>query len=153
MKRSRHRRLRAKAWASRWRWPLILGGSAAILALINARTASGATAGANPRMPLLPGPAGLPMQSGTQTIPELPGAEAPTATQINTAAGFWNTLTPGDSLTSGYLNFPSGAQSAAALFPIRYDGYGSPYTQWAGKVFILTGPDASGNYTATQIQL
>lgn len=154
MKRSRHRALRAKAWASRWKWPLWLGGASAVLLMINARSAAAAESH--------PGSAGsaggsapglLPRQAGTQNIPELPGATAPTATQISSAQDFWDTLTAGAAPASGYINFPSGSQAAAALFDVRYDGYGSPYVQWAGQAYILTGPDASGNLTATRVMV
>jgi hypothetical protein len=132
-----------------WLGLLGLGG----LALFKSRTASAAT------FPSLPGSApaqpagaiGLPIQAGTQNIPELPGEKAPTASQVQSAGPFWDTLTPGTGPSSGYINFPSGTQAAAALFQVRNDGYGSPYVQWAGLTWILTGPDASGNYTATQV--
>ncbi len=103
--------------------------------------------------PLLPGNApAQPVQAGTQNIPELPGSMAVTSPQVSSAASYWATLAPVQGFDSGYINFPSGSQAAAALFPVRADVYGSPYVQWAGVLFILTGPDSSGNYTATQIQ-
>lgn len=93
----------------------------------------------------------LPIQAGTQNIPELPGSMAVTAPTVQGALSFWDTLNPGGSMSSGYINFPSGSQVAATLFQTRYDGYGSPYVQWAGLTYILTGPDVSGNYSATQV--
>lgn len=104
-----------------------------------------------PRAPS--GGGNYPIQAGTQNIPELPGSMATTAGAITNAASFWNSLGSGDALASGYINFPSGSQAAAALFPVRTDVYGSPYIQWAGQVYILMGPDSMGNYTATQIQV
>lgn len=97
-------------------------------------------------------PAALPIQAGTTNIPELPAAGAVTASGVSNAQAFWNTLAPGQPITSGYVNFPSGTQAAATFFQIANDSYGSAYVQWAGAVYILTGPDVSGNYTATQVQ-
>lgn len=95
----------------------------------------------------------LPIQQGTQNIPELPGNMAPTSNNINTAAQYWANMAPVQGFSSGYINFPSGSQAAAALFPVRADVYGSPYVQWAGQLYILMGPDSSGNYNATQVMV
>jgi len=73
--------------------------------------------------------------------------------QIGSAADYWARMAPAQGFDSGYVNFPSGSQAAAALFPVRVDVYGSPYVQWAGQLYILTGPDASGNYNATQVRV
>lgn len=102
---------------------------------------------------LMPPSGRLPIQTGTYNIPELPGAMAPTATEFTDAASFWTTLGAGDPLSSGYVNFPSGSQAAAAAFQTRYDPYGSAYVQWAGSVYILIGPDSMGNYTATRVMV
>lgn len=102
---------------------------------------------------LTSGAIGLPIQQGTQSIPELPGSMAPTSAMIGTADQYWANMAPAQGFSSGYINFPSGSQAAAALFPVRADVYGSPYVQWAGNLYILLGPDASGNYNATQVML
>jgi hypothetical protein len=124
-------------------------------ALFKSRSASAAVpalpGGAAAQPLLTSGAIGLPIQAGTQNIPELPGSMAPTANDVTTAASYWANMAPAQELTSGYINFPSGSQSAAALFPVRVDVYGSPYVQWAGNLYILTGPDSSGNYSATQV--
>lgn len=150
---ARHRKQRAKAWAARWKAPLLLGGAAGVLLLINAKRVSAAE---NPNM-TFPGsgfdPIALPIQAGTRILPELPGSMAPTATSIGSAADYWSRMAPVQGYSSGYINFPSGSQAAAALFPVRADVYGSPYVQWAGNLYILVGPDASGNYTATQVRV
>lgn len=91
--------------------------------------------------------------SGRMPPAGLPGAMAPTATEFTDAASFWTTLGAGDPLSSGYVNFPSGSQAAAAAFQTRYDPYGSAYVQWAGSVYILIGPDSMGNYTATRVMV
>ncbi len=126
-----------------------------MLFLINSKTASaGQVWGQGNALPPPPsGKGAYPIQAGTQNIPELPGAGAPSAGDVSNAASFWNSLGGGGSLSSGYINFPSGSQAAASLFQVRSDAYGSPYVQWAGRVYILTGPDSMGNYTATQIQV
>lgn len=131
--------------------PYLIAGAGLLAYLLWPRSSSAATGAVSS---MLPPPSGvLPIQAGTQNIPELPGVMAPTAGAITGANNFWNSLGGGGSLSSGWINFPSGSQSAAALFQIRYDVYGSPYIQWAGQVYILTGPDSMGNYTATQIQV
>lgn len=164
MKRPRHVVARTKALASRWKWPLLLGGGALVLFFVNSKTASAATLpqglpGPSPAptpspMPaVVPSGVDYPIQAGTQNIPELPGSGAITSMQVTDANSFWNSLSPGASMSSGYINFPSGSQAAATLFPTRYDSYGSPYVQWAGAAYILIGPDSSGNYTATQVMV
>lgn len=143
----------ASAGMSPWVWLGLLGVGG--YALFKSTSASAATPGnAAPQGPQNPGnllASLLPIQAGTQNIPELPGVMAATAPQVSTAAGYWATLAPAQGFDTGYINFPSGSQAAAALFPVRVDVYGSPYVQWAGLLFILTGPDSSGNYTATQV--
>lgn len=150
----KHRRLRARAWTSRWRWPLILGGGAAVLFFINARQASATPAptpsGSGGTLPP-PAPSGLPIQAGTQNIPELPASMAPTAPELTASGSFWDNLQPVASLSSGYINFPSGAQSAAALFPARMDASGNYYVQWSGLVYVLGNQDSSGNWPAQAV--
>jgi hypothetical protein len=93
----------------------------------------------------------LPIQAGTQNIPELPATMAPTAPEIGSSVSLWDNLTPVPGLTSGYINFPSGAQSAAALFPTRMDSSGQYYVQWAGLVYVLGSQDGSGNWPAQAV--
>ena len=143
---------RAKG-ASPWVWLALVGAGA--YALLRSKSAAAST-------PTLAAPAGppnpgavltslRPIQAGTQNIPELPSTLAVTQSQVSGAASFWDTLLQGPAFDSGWINFPSGSQSAATLFQTRYDTYGSPYVQWAGLTYILTGPDSSGNYTATRV--
>ncbi len=140
---------------SPWVWLGLLGlGGFALFKSQSASAATPAGAAQGPPNPgslltsLLPS---LPIQAGTQNIPELPGTLAVTAPLVSGSTSFWDTLTVGSSMPAGYINFPSGSQAAATLFQTRYDSYGSPYVQWAGLTYILTGPDVSGNYTATQV--
>jgi hypothetical protein len=101
---------------------------------------------------LLPAPTtGLPIQAGTQNIPELPATMAPTQPQIQASGSFWDNLLPVQGLSSGYVNFPSGAQAAAALFPMRMDANGNYYVQWSGLVYVLGNQDSSGNWPAQAI--
>jgi hypothetical protein len=93
----------------------------------------------------------LPIQAGTQNIPELPATMAPTAPEIGSSASLWNNLSPAPGLTSGYINFPSGAQAAAALFPTRMDANGQYYVQWGGLVYVLGVQDGSGNWPAQAV--
>jgi hypothetical protein len=91
----------------------------------------------------------LPIQAGTQNIPELPAGSAVNAGQVAASNSFWNSLQPVGSLSSGYINFPSGAQAAATLFDTRMDGTnGNFYVQWAGQTYLVGDPDSSGNYPA-----
>ncbi len=80
----------------------------------------------------------------------VPGVLAPTGSQITAAAAVWQNLTATTGPNSGYVNFPSGSQAAAALLPWATDGAGNYYTQWAGQIYIVgVGyTDSSGNYTA-----
>lgn len=79
-----------------------------------------------------------------------PGVLAPTGSQITAASAVWSNLTPTTGPTSGYVNFPSGSQAAAAFLPWATDGSGNYYTQWAGQIFIVGvgSTDSNGNYTA-----
>lgn len=94
---------------------------------------------------------GLPIQAGTQSIPELPATMATTSDQLSSAGTFWDTLQPVQSLPSGYINFPSGAQAAAAIFQTRMDANGSYYVQWAGLTYVLGNQDSSGNWPAQAV--
>jgi hypothetical protein len=78
------------------------------------------------------------------------GALAPTGSQISAASAVWSNLTATSGPTSGYVNFPSGSQAAAAFLPWATDGAGNYYTQWAGQIYIVgVGyTDSNGNYTA-----
>ncbi len=82
---------------------------------------------------------------------ELPGSSAPTASAISSSSSFWGTLTPTAAITSGYINFPSGSQAAAADFFPRMDSAGNYYVQWAGLVYELGFMDAQGNWPATLV--
>lgn len=140
-----------------WMWLAVLGIGGFVLY----RKASAAPAGgilpiapAQPAQPPLTtvGPVSLlPIQAGTQNIPELPSSMAPTAPEIGSSASLWDNLTPVQGLSSGYINFPSGAQSAAALFPTRMDQNGQYYVQWAGLVYVLGSQDGSGNWPAQAV--
>lgn len=133
--------------------PWLIGAGALAGYFLLSRKASASEATTPNGAAMLMPSTGFPIQAGTQNIPELPGSMAPTATQFTDAASFWTTLGTGDALSSGYVNFPSGSQAAAAAFQTRYDPYGSAYVQWAGRVYILTGPDSMGNYTATAVMV
>lgn len=80
----------------------------------------------------------------------VPGAIAPTGSQVTASAAIWSNLTATTGPTSGYVNFPSGSQAAAAFLPWATDGAGNYYTQWAGQIYIVgVGfTDSNGNYTA-----
>lgn len=96
----------------------------------------------------------LPIQAGTQNIPELPATMAPTQPELQASASFWDNLTPVAPLPSGYVNFPSGAQAAAATFAggnTRMDSGGSYYVQWSGIVYVLGSQDSSGNWPAQAV--
>jgi hypothetical protein len=149
---SKHRVLRTKAWASRWKTPLMLGGAAGVLLLINARRASAGESNASGLFPSSGNAATqLPIQSGTQHIPELPGSGALTSGQFQEARGLWDSLIPVMPLDSGYINFPSGSQAAATLFTTKMDGMGNYYVQWAGRTFQLGNQDATGNWPAIAV--
>jgi hypothetical protein len=76
---------------------------------------------------------------------------APTQPEISASGSFWDNLQPVQGLSSGYINFPSGAQAAAALFPTRMDANGQYYVQWAGLVYVLGNQDSSGNWPAQPV--
>lgn len=84
---------------------------------------------------------------------EVPGSLAPTSQQIATSGASWDTLTPVDAIASGYIDFPSGTQAAAADFSnglTRMDpSSGEYYVQWAGETYVLGQMDAQGNWPAT----
>lgn len=137
-----------------WLWLLLLGGGAYALLKSNKASAATTPAVSAPAGPVNPGlllNSLLPIQAGTVNIPELPGSFAVSAPEVSGSASFWDTLLSGPSLPAGYVNFPSGSQAAATLFQTHYDTYGSAYVQWGGLTYILTGPDSSGNYTATRV--
>lgn len=144
----RHRKKRATAFAWRWKWPLLFGGGAAALFIANAKATAAeenpSTVGGNPTLPRLPPSSGMP-SAGPQF---LPGTFAPTGSQAAAANSLWDTLQPVGSLDSGYINFPSGAQAAAALFPARMDEYGTYYVQWGGLTYALGSMDGLGNWSA-----
>jgi len=143
---ARHRVLRTKAWASRWKTPLVLGGAAGVLLLINARRASAA----EPGTPSVDEPFPSSGNAATQ-LPELPGAGALTSAQFTSANTYWDSLIPVMPLDSGYINFPSGSQAAATLFTTKMDAMGNYYVQWAGRTFVLGSQDAMGNWPAMAV--
>jgi hypothetical protein len=146
------RKTPASGGVSPWVWLGLLGAGA--WALLRSGKANAATPAGLLSAPANPGAvlqSMLPIQAGTQNSPELPGERAVSQPLVAGSASFWDTLLAGPSIPAGWINFPSGSQAAATLFQTRYDVYGSPYVQWAGLSYILTGPDASGNYTATQV--
>jgi len=140
---------------------LIFGGLLIAGAVYFVRKAAATTA-APASAPALPSPAQpslttvgpvslLPIQAGTQNIPELPASMAPTTAEMESSVSLWDNLQPVPGLTSGYINFPSGAQSAAALFPARMDSSGQYYVQWGGLVYVLGSQDGSGNWPAQPV--
>lgn len=80
----------------------------------------------------------------------VPGSFAPTGSAVTAAAAVWANLAPTSGPTTGYVNFPTGSQAAAAFLPWATDGAGNYYTQWAGQIYIVgVGyTDPNGNYTA-----
>lgn len=150
-----HRAAPASQGVSSWVWLGLLGAGA--WALLRSGKASAATPSGALSAPASPPNPGsvlqsmLPIQAGTQNIPELPGSMAVSQPLVSGSTSFWDTLLAGPSIPAGWINFPSGSQAAATLFQTRYDVYGSAYVQWAGLSYILVGPDASGNYSATQV--
>lgn len=139
-----------------WVWLALLGAGAWALLRSGKASAATATPGSpslNPGQLLtqLSSASPWPIQAGTQNIPELPGSMAVSQPLVAGAASFWDSLIAGPQIPAGWINFPSGSQAAATLFQTRYDTYGSPYVQWAGLTYILVGPNASGNYTATRV--
>ncbi len=128
-----------------------------MLFLINWRRASAAAlpASSNPSVlpptPLATSTPALPIQAGTQNSPELPDTMAPTAAEVSASGSFWDRLQPVQSVDSGYINFPSGAQAAATLFQTRMDANGQYYVQWGGLVYVLGSQDSSGNWPAQPV--
>lgn len=95
--------------------------------------------------------AAVPISGGTWPAPApVPGSIAPTGSQITAAAAVWSNLTSTTGPNTGYVNFPTGSQAAAALLPWATDGAGNYYTQWAGQIYIVgVGyTDTNGNYSA-----
>lgn len=86
--------------------------------------------------------------TGAPVIPELPGAQAPTSGELAAGGSFWDTLTPVQAISSGFINFPSGSQAAASEFLPRMDQSGNYYVQWAGQTYGLGAMDANGNWPA-----
>lgn len=101
-----------------------------------------------PSMPSLPGINLSPIDVSS-ALPELPGSIAVTAAQAAQGTSLWDGLSSAPTLVSGWVNFPSGSQAAASLFEVRADAAGNNYVEWSGQVYQLSGPDDSGNYTAT----
>lgn len=81
-------------------------------------------------------------------VRELPGSGATTASQVGRSATLWSEMSYAPAPTSGYVNFPSGAQAAAALFQVKVDPAGRQIVQWAGRNYALGPQDAMGNYPA-----
>jgi hypothetical protein len=102
---------------------------------------------------LAPSPAGSVLTM--PALQPLPGSMAPTQPQIAGAVSFWDTLAPATPPMSGYIQFPSGSQAAAALFGYgntAMDNSGNFYVQWAGGVYRLANtPDRSGNWASVQV--
>lgn len=136
-------------------WGWLLGGGGLLAYLFYSRRASASTpVGPVSHLP----PQGsvsqtvpLPIQAGTQNIPELPGSGAVTAPQVAASGSFWDSLTPVQSIDSGYINFPTGSQAAATLFQTRMDDQGNYYVQWAGLTYLLGSQDSSGNWPAVPV--
>ena len=79
----------------------------------------------------------------------VPGSIAPTGSAVTAAQAVWSNLTPSSGPNSGWVNFSTGSQAAAALLPWATDGSGNYYTQWAGLIYLVNVlPDANGNYSA-----
>lgn len=92
-----------------------------------------------------------PTPGGLISAPQpVPGAIAPTGSQITAAQAIWQNLTSTTGPNTGFVNFPSGSQAASAFLPWATDGSGNYYTQWAGQIYIVgvAQPDSSGNYDA-----
>lgn len=97
-----------------------------------------------------PGVAPAPASSPFLAPAPVPGSIAPTGSQVTAAQAIWANLTATTGPYSGYVNFPSGSQAAAAFLPWATDTAGNYYTQWAGQIYIVgvTQPDSNGNYPA-----
>lgn len=80
----------------------------------------------------------------------VPGAIAPTGSQVTAAQAVWGNLTSTTGPTDGFVNFPSGSQAASIFLPWATDGSGNYYTQWAGQIYIVgvAYRDMMGNYAA-----
>lgn len=79
----------------------------------------------------------------------VPGNIAPTGSAITATTAVWQNLTPATGPNTGYVNFSTGSQAAAALLPWATDGQGNYYTQWAGLIYLVNVvPDSNGNYAA-----
>ena len=91
-----------------------------------------------------------PVTGGTLAPPQaVPGSMAPTVSQTSAAAAIWANFTPSAGPTSGYVNFPSGSQSAALFLPWATDSAGNNYTMWAAQIYLVSPtPDMQGNYAA-----
>lgn len=143
--------------AGRKRLMLIAAGIGALaIYFISKANAANAQVGdtgltGNAGLPQLPSGlyTGAPGPSGTTPVYQstLP---APTSTQVAQQGSIWANLKalPSSPYSSGYVNFPSGSQAAAALLPWRTDGV-NYFTNWAGVVYsVPVETDAYGNYTA-----
>jgi hypothetical protein len=97
-----------------------------------------------------PAAATVPASSPFLPPAPVPGSIAPTGSQITAAQAIWQNLTTTTGPYSGYVNFPTGSQAAAAFLPWATDTAGNYYTQWAGQIYIVgvTQPDSNGNYPA-----
>jgi hypothetical protein len=92
----------------------------------------------------------LPAGSPISPPMPVPGAIAPTGSQVTAAQAIWQNLTSTTGPNTGFVNFPSGSQAAAAFLPWATDSAGNYYTQWAGQIYLVgvAQPDSSGNYAA-----
>jgi len=108
------------------------------------RPAGGSGAAVLPTTPVpIPGPIMSPVEPF-----EIPATMAPAVGPVTAAAAIWQNLTPISGPSSGFVNFPSGSQSAALFLPWATDGAGNNYTMWAGQIYIVNTdtPDLAGNY-------
>lgn len=79
----------------------------------------------------------------------VPGVIAPTGSAITASQAIWQNLTPTTGPDTGYVNFSTGSQAAAALLPFAMDDQGNYYTQWAGLIYLVNVfPNIDGNYSA-----
>jgi len=98
-----------------------------------------------------PATAVIPAAGGGVSPPQpVPGNIAPTGSTLSATNAIWANLTSTTGPNTGYVNFPTGSQAAAAFLPWATDSAGNYYTQWAGQIFIVgvAQPDSNGNYTA-----
>lgn len=127
---------------------VLLGGAYFLLSRkAAAATPAFPTASATPNLPPVT-PINVPGLTISPPAP-VPGVIAPTGSAITAAQAIWQNLTPTTGPNTGYVNFSTGSQAAAALLPFAMDDQGNYYTQWAGLIYLVNVlPDASGNYAA-----